>query len=92
MGLGTVSSNDVMADEFVAGHVIFGVGMLPPVYRQWQRHPVTFCSFPKRSREQERWNTGTGLFVINRYCLIAVPVLLTLLGFIWSITCYVVPT
>ncbi len=92
MGLGTVRGNDVMADEFVAGHVIFGVGRLPPVYRRWQRHPVTFCSFPKCSGEQERRNTGTGLFFINRNCLIAVPVLLTLLGFIWSISCYVVLT
>ena len=49
-GWALLAGNDVMADEFVAGHVIFGVGMMPPVYRRWQRHPVTFCSFLKTQR------------------------------------------
>ena len=50
-GWALLAGNDVMADEFVAGHVIFGVGMIAAcVSRRWQRHPVTFCSFPKMQR------------------------------------------
>ncbi len=71
-----------MANEFVAGHVIFGVGMIAACVSTVAASSSHFLLI-RRSREQERWNTGTGLFFINRNCLIAVPVLLTLLGFIW---------
>ena len=49
-GWALLAGNDVMADEFVAGHVI----------RSLSAHSQ------KCSGEQERRNTGTGLFFINR--------------------------
>ncbi len=56
-----------MADEFVAGHVIFGVGMIAACVSTVAASSGHFLLIPKkRSGEQERRNTGTGLFFINR--------------------------
>ncbi len=56
-----------MADEFVAGHVIFGVGMIAACVSTVAASSGHFLLIPKKcSGEQERWNAGTGLFFINR--------------------------
>ncbi len=66
-GWALLAGNDVMADEFVAGHVIFGVGMIAACVSTVAASSGHFLLIPKNSSgEQERRNTGTGLFFINR--------------------------
>ena len=77
-----------MADEFVAGHVIFGVGMMIAAY--CINRSGIFRTFllliPKNA--SGRQSDGTPLQAYSSTIgnsLIAVPVLLTLFGFIWSV-------
>ena len=69
-GWALLAGNDVMADEFVAGHVIFGVGMIAACVSTIQDIGMGIRSLSAHSQkcsgEQERWNAGTGLFFINR--------------------------
>ncbi|XNM47953.1 DUF2776 family protein [Escherichia coli] len=65
MGLGACG-NDVMADEFLAGHVS-GVGMIAACVSTVAASSRHFLAHSQKcSGEQERWNAGTGLFFINR--------------------------
>lgn len=85
-GWSLLASNNVMADEFVAGHVIFGVGMIAACVSTVAASSGHFLLIPKNASGSK--SDGTPLQAYSSTignCLIAVPVLLTLFGFIWSV-------
>ncbi len=86
-GWALLAGNDVMADEFVAGHVIFGVGMIAACVSTVAASSGHFLLIPKNAAGSKSDGTPVQAYSsLIGNCLIAVPVLLTLLGFIWSIT------
>lgn len=86
-GWALLAGNDVMADEFVAGHVIFGVGMIAACVLTVAASSGHFLLIPKNAAGSKSDGTPVQAYSsLIGNCLIAVPVLLTLLGFIWSIT------
>ena len=85
-GWSLLASNNVMADEFVAGHVIFGVGMIAACVSTVAASSGHFLLIPKNASGSK--SDGTPLQAYSSTIgnsLIAVPVLLTLFGFIWSV-------
>lgn len=62
-GWSLLASDNVMADEFVAGHVIFGVGMIAACYIDCSRLLRSFSVDPEKCcGQQKRRNTIAGLF------------------------------